>query len=139
MKHYYNMRSLNDIFSSVSLLIFIGCGLGGVARYWISNFSHWIFGKQFPIGTLVVNVSGSLIMGFLFVVIFDRFSGMHQIFRPLLLIGFLGGYTTFSSFSIETIGLIESGSYLGAMLNIVLSVVLCVAAAWAGVILGRQI
>ncbi len=121
------------------ILIFLGAGLGGVLRYWLSNQVYASFGKNFPIGTLVVNVSGCLIMGILFVLIMERFDGIGPQMRSLLLIGFLGGYTTFSSFSIETINLIENGQWLGAGLNILLSNILCLLAAWIGVIGARML
>src|SRR5580692_9886839 len=104
-----------------STLIFIGAGLGGVCRYWISNGVHFLFGKHFPYGTLVVNVSGCFLMGLLFVLTLERFDGIGSEFRALLLIGLLGGYTTFSSFSMETINLFESGNWSSALMNISLS------------------
>lgn len=119
------------------VLIFLGAGVGGVLRYWVSTGMHALLGKQFPYGTLIVNISGSLLMGLLFVLIMDRFNGIGPQLRSLLLIGFLGGYTTFSSFSIETINLIENGQWLGAGMNILLSTVLCIFAAWLGVIGAR--
>lgn len=121
------------------LLIFLGAGCGGVLRFWIANAVYTVSGKQFPYGTLVVNVSGSLLMGFLFVVVMDRFAEMAPSLRSLLLIGLLGGYTTFSSFSIETIQLFENGQYYSAILNILLSSLLCVGAAWLGVLGGRAL
>lgn len=122
-----------------TLLIFLGAGVGGVLRYWISNATYLFLAKNFPYGTLIVNVSGCFLMGILFVVIFDRFAMLSMELRSLLLIGFLGGYTTFSSFSIETISLFENGQWLSALLNIFLSCVLCLWAAWMGVWLGRQL
>ena len=95
--------------------------------------------RTFPYGTLVVNVSGCFIMGILFVIIFDRFSGISQQLRSLILIGFLGGYTTFSSFSIETMNLIETGDWVKAFINVLLSVLLCLSATWIGIVLGRQL
>jgi CrcB protein len=86
-----------------------------------------------------VNVSGCFLMGILFVLILDRLNGAGSQLRSLLLIGFLGGYTTFSSFSIETVNLFENGANLGAVLNIFLSITLCIAATWLGVIGGRQL
>ena len=122
-----------------TILIFLGGGLGCVFRYWISNSLYWLVGRQFPYGTLVVNVSGCFLMGLLFVLILERFDGIGPQLRSLLVIGFLGGYTTFSSFSIETLNLFENGAWLSAALNICLSVILCIVAAWLGVIGGRQL
>ena len=122
-----------------TLLIFLGAGLGGVSRYWISNITYSFLGRQFPCGTLVVNISGCFLMGLLFVLILERFDGMGPQLRSLLLIGLLGGYTRFSSFSIETLNLFESGAYLSAALNILFSVILCIAATWLGVMGGRQL
>jgi CrcB protein len=121
------------------LLIFFGAGLGGVLRYWVSSGVYALLGRQFPYGTLIVNISGCFVMGVLFILTLERFDGIGSQLRALLLIGLLGGYTTFSSFSIETVSLIESGSWMSAMLNIFLSTVLCVAAAWLGVIGGRNL
>jgi fluoride exporter len=122
-----------------TLFIFFGAGIGGIFRYWISNAIHWFLGHQFPYGTLIVNVSGCFLMGLLFVLIMERFNGIGPQLRSLLLIGLLGGYTTFSSFSIETINLFENGEWLRATLNILLSMILCIAATWVGVIGGRQV
>lgn len=122
-----------------TLLIFVGAGCGGVFRYWISNISYWFLGRQFPYGTLIVNVSGCFLMGLLFVLLIERFNGAGPQLRSLLLIGLLGGYTTFSSFSIETLNLFENGAPLGGVANILLSITLCLAATWLGVIGGRQL
>lgn len=119
-------------------LIFTGCGLGGVSRYGVANGIYAFMGRDFPYGTLVVNVSGSLIMGILFALFTERVADMGPALRSFFLIGFLGGYTTFSSFSIETILLIENGNILSALLNILFSVTLCLGAAWIGFIVGRQ-
>jgi fluoride exporter len=122
-----------------TLLIFVGAGCGGVFRYWISNISYWFLGRQFPYGTLIVNVSGCFLMGLLFVLLIERFNGAGPQLRSLLLIGLLGGYTTFSSFSIETLNLFENGAPLAGVANILLSVILCLAATWLGIIGGRQL
>lgn len=122
-----------------ALLIFLGAGLGGVSRYWISNLIYYFLGRQFPYGTLFVNVTGSFLMGLLFIIIVDRFDSMEVQLRSLLLIGFLGGYTTFSSFSIETLMLIERGDWIAALLYIVLSVILCLALTWIGVATGSKL
>ena len=122
-----------------TLLIFLGAGFGGVSRYWVSNITYGFLGRQFPYGTLIVNVSGCFLMGLLFVLTLERFNSMGAPLRALLLIGLLGGYTTFSSFSIETVNLFENGAYLSAALNILCSVILCIAATWLGVLGGRQL
>jgi len=91
------------------VLIFLGSGLGAISRYGLSNLVHSLVGRAFPYGTLVVNASGSFIMGLLFIIILERFGALAPQLRAFLLIGFLGGYTTFSSFSIETLTLLEQG------------------------------
>jgi len=120
-----------------ALFVFLGCGTGGLLRYWISNLSYLFLGRNFPYGTLIVNVSGSFLMGLFFVLIMERFNHT-TILRSLLLIGFLGGYTTFSSFSIETLNMIESGNHFGAILNVFLTASLCLLGVWIGMVLGRQ-
>lgn len=122
-----------------TLLIFLGAGLGGALRYWVSNTAYWFLGRQFPYGTLVVNASGCFFMGFLFVLIMERLDGIGYPLRSFLLIGLLGGYTTFSSFSIETLNLYESGDWFGALLNILLSTIACLLLTWLGIVLGRQL
>jgi CrcB protein len=124
---------------SNALLIFFGAGIGGLLRFYLSNLVFLFLPRDFPYGTLFVNVSGSFLMGILFIFIFDRFNEISQPLRALLLIGFLGGYTTFSSFSIETIQLLESGEWLKVYANIFFSVTLCLTATWIGVVLGRQL
>ena len=120
-------------------LIFLGAGSGGVCRYWVSYCMYCILGRNFPYGTLVVNFTGSLFMGLLFVVILNKYEGFGSELRALLLIGFMGGYTTFSSFSIETVYLFESGAWWLACLNIFLNVVLCISLAWLGMLVGKQL
>lgn len=116
----------------------IGGALGSVLRFWLSSGVHAWVGRAFPYGTLAVNVLGCLVMGTLFVLFLERFAD-NQVWRAGLLIGVLGGFTTFSSFSIETFNLIEQGEPFKALANVALSVVLCIGATWLGVILGRQI
>lgn len=122
-----------------TLLIFLGAGIGGVARYWVSNGVYFLLGKNFPYGTLIVNISGCFLMGLLFIILQERLNGMAPQLRSFLLIGVLGGYTTFSSFSMETLNLFENGDWLSAALNILLTVTLCMIAAWFGVIGGRNL
>ena len=120
-------------------LIFLGAGLGGVARFSISNSLAYLLRQNFPYGTLTVNVLGSFFMGFLFILILEKFQGLGNYLRPFLLTGFLGGFTTFSTLSIETLNLFESGAYLSAALNILLNTTLCLLFVWLGVLGGRQL
>lgn len=120
------------------LAIGIGGALGSLLRFWMSTWVHSFAGRGFPYGTLTVNVLGCLVMGVLFVLFTERFSD-NTVLRAGVLIGVLGGFTTFSSFSIETFNLIETGEVTKAALNMLGSLILCVGATWIGVILGRQL
>lgn len=97
-----------------------------------------MLGRGFPYGTLAVNVLGCLLMGLLFELFLERLSS-DGILRAAVLIGFLGGYTTFSAFSIETLNLVEQGALAKAAINVAGSVILCFGATWIGITLGRQI
>jgi CrcB protein len=120
------------------LAIAAGGAVGSVLRFWMSTWVHSFAGRSFPYGTLTVNVLGCLAMGFLFVLFVDRLSD-NAVLRAGILIGVLGGFTTFSSFSIETLNLIEQGAWLKAVVNMTGSLLLCIGATWVGVILGRQV
>jgi len=120
------------------MAIAAGGATGAVLRYWVSGQVYAWLGRGFPYGTLTVNVLGSLLMGLLSVLLIERLS-LGPEWRAAILIGLLGGFTTFSTFSIETLNLIEAGAHGKALFNTALSVMLCVAAAWVGVIAGRQI
>jgi CrcB protein len=121
-----------------TLAIAAGGAAGAVARYWVSSGIYALLGRDFPYGTLAVNVLGSLAMGFLYVWLLERVTSAAEL-RALLLVGFLGAFTTFSTFSIETLNLIEQAAHLKALLNTLLSVVVCIAAAALGVWMGRTI
>ncbi|MEA2078884.1 MAG: fluoride efflux transporter CrcB [Pseudomonadota bacterium] len=115
-----------------------GGAVGALLRYWMSTGVYTLVGRGFPYGTLAVNVLGSLLMGFLYIWLFERIPGSVAM-RAFLLIGLLGAFTTFSTFSIETLNLMEAGQFVRALLNTLLSVVLCIVAAGVGVMLARQV
>ncbi len=120
------------------IYIAIGGALGAVLRFTISNGVYAWLGRGFPWGTLVVNVFGSLLMGLLYVFFVERLSVSVEM-RSLILVGLLGAFTTFSTFSIETLNLIESGDLIPAGINMFVSVFCCVTACWLGLMLGRQL
>lgn len=120
------------------IAIAIGGSCGAVARFLIGSGIYSWLGRGFPSATLFINVSGSLLMGFLSELMLQRYPLATE-YRAAILIGFLGAYTTFSTFSLETLNLFEAGSLLKAFLNIFLSTVLCLAACWIGLIWGRTL
>lgn len=120
------------------IAIAAGGALGAVLRYLSSTAIYRWLGTDFPWGTLVVNVAGSLAMGLLSVLLLER-SMIEPQWRAFLMIGLLGAFTTFSTFSMETLNLIHDGQLVRAVLNMIASVLLCVLAAWLGVLTGRQL
>ena len=120
------------------IAIAIGGSLGAVMRYLTSSSVHRIFGSEFPYGTLTVNVAGSLLMGFISILLLERFM-LAEYWRAIIIIGFLGAFTTFSTFSMETFNLIQSGEMARAFINMFISIFLCLGATWIGVIAGRQL
>lgn len=122
-------------------LVFLGGGLGAVCRYLVTTQVGARFGTMFPWGTLSVNLLGSLLMGWilgLILLLTERTgSGLGEAARLLLTVGFLGGFTTFSSFSMETLTLLRGGSLFYALANIGMNVILGLLAAWLGLALPR--
>lgn len=121
-------------------LLYIGFlgGLGCVSRYLVTAWTQHLFGRDFPYGTLLVNVAGSLFLGLLLTLGF-RSLPLSQELRLGLSVGFLGGFTTFSAFSYQTWMLLEEGSFWSAGINIFLNVALCLAGVFIGAIVGRQL
>ncbi|SFK10609.1 protein CrcB [Methylocapsa palsarum] len=113
--------------------IMVGSALGGGARFWVSNFVNTHFGETFPWGTILVNISGSLVIGF-----FATLTGPDGVLlvsttaRQFVMIGLCGGYTTFSSFSIQTLNLVRDGDWLRAGANVAVSLAFCFFAVWLG-------
>jgi CrcB protein len=113
--------------------IAIGSALGGVARYWCSGVAARLVGETFPWGTFTVNVVGSFIIGF-----FATLTGPDgRVYagttaRQFVMVGLCGGYTTFSSFSLQTLNLMNDGEWFRAGANVGLSVLCCMVAVWVG-------
>ena len=118
------------------VLVMLGGALGTGARFWMSGFVAERVGEFFPLGTLLVNVTGSFVIGF-----FAAFTDPEGVvlvsprFRQFFMIGVCGGYTTFSSFSLQTLDFVRDGDWLKASLNTGLSVTCCLASVWLGRIL----
>ena len=119
------------------LLVVIGGGTGALARYVAASAIMTRFGGKFPLGTLVINVTGSFLIGFLMTILTERFK-LDPNWRLLLGVGFLGGYTTFSSFEWETYSSVREGGLWTGMLNVVSSVMLGYVAVVLGSILARR-
>jgi len=127
-------------FMATYFWIAIGSAFGGVARFWLSGVVARLMGETFPWGTLIVNVTGSLAIGFIAALTGpDGRIFMGSTTRLALMAGICGGYTTFSSFSLQTMSLFNDGEWLYGGANIAASVVLCLLAVWAGLMLGASL
>ncbi len=115
-----------------------GGALGAIFRFGLSNSVHRLLGRDFPYGTLVVNTVGSLLMGLCFVLLVERMAVSAE-WRSAILVGLLGAFTTFSTFSFETLALFNAGAPIKALVNTMMSVMLCLLATWLGMTLGRQL
>ena len=123
---------------SIYIALALSGAVGAISRYWVLRTAYSWLGDNFPYGTLIVNVSGSLMMGFLTVLLVHRFNVSQEI-RLAIMVGFLGSFTTFSTFSMDTVHWIENGAVLKALVYVLLSVVACVLGAWGGLISARHI
>lgn len=118
------------------LWIALGSALGGIGRYWCAGVvTRWL-GDGFPWGTLLVNVLGSALIGFVATItLADGRLFATDDTRAFVMVGLLGGYTTFSAFSLQTLSLLHDGRWLYASLNVLASVMLCLLAVWGGYLL----
>ena len=120
------------------LWVAAGGALGALSRFYISAWVYAHAGRAFPWGTLSVNLLGSFLMGFLTLYLLNRFPESVQ-WRTMILTGFLGALTTFSTFSIETLDLLQKQAYIAALANVTLSVVLCIGAVAVGMFVAKWI
>ena len=120
------------------LMVALGGALGSVLRFWAGTYVSARVGSRFPWGTLVINITASFLIGVIMTVLAER-ANWSPNWRYLIPIGFIGGYSTFSTFEWETLRVFQDGDFLFAMFNIVGSVALGFIAVWLGVITGKAI
>lgn len=120
-------------------LLFVAGGgaLGALARFVVASAVQSAWAPRFPVATLAINAAGSLVMGVLYVLIAER-GVLHPDWRSVAMVGFLGAFTTFSTFSLETVTLLESGRACEALAYVGGSVLICVGGAWGGIWLARM-
>ena len=120
------------------LWVALGGAFGASGRFWVSSWVNKQTDFSFPAGTLLVNVLGSFLFGFLFGLLFSL-AGLREPLRLLVLVGALGAFTTFSTFSFETIRLLEEGLVLTAVVNVLASCILCLLGVWLGLQIGKAV
>jgi CrcB protein len=120
------------------LFIALGGASGAVSRYLLANWAHQLWEGKLPVGTLLVNLLGSAAIGVVYVLLVEK-QLIHPDWRGVLMVGFLGAFTTFSTFSLETINLIEAGHWVHALAYMFASTILCVIGAGAAIYLTRVI
>jgi CrcB protein len=131
--------AFGEIFMLAYLWVAIGGALGSVSRFWLNGLISAKFGETFPFGTLIINIAGSFLIGIFAALAIPegRMDSQSRAFATqFLMIGICGGYTTFSSFSLQTLNLLRDREWLYAGGNVILSVVLCMIAVWLGYLLG---
>ena len=115
-----------------------GGAFGAIMRFWLSSGIYTWLGRDFPYGTLSVNVIGSFFIGITYILLTERLT-IGSEFRSFIMIGFLGAFTTFSTFSLETLLLLQEDFLIKAAANVLANVLLCIFATWGGIILARSL
>jgi len=119
------------------LAVAIGGAIGACLRYGVNELVVNVLGKSFPFGTLLVNILGSFVLGWLYALFSSGVLAVSP-WRALVAIGLIGAFTTFSTFSLDTVLLFEQGDWLKAIANVLLNVLLCLTLAWLGLKLGSM-
>jgi len=134
--HHEEDKEQNDLLKY--LMVGIGGFVGAIARFWLGSYIGGKMGTRFPYGTFVINISGSFLIGFILAVLTAK-AHLSPNWRYLIPVGFIGAYTTFSTFEFETLRTIQDGQFLIASLNVVLSVMIGFIAVWVGAIAARSV
>jgi CrcB protein len=121
----------------LTMAIAAGGALGALGRHWLTIGVHRLTGAGFPYGTVTVNIVGSFVMGALYVILVERLA-MHAPWRAFLLVGVLGAFTTFSTFSMDTLHILEQGQMGKALVHVLATVLLCLAACALGLWVARS-
>jgi CrcB protein len=117
----------------IYLSVFLGSALGGMARYWVSGAVARRIGETFPWGTIIINISGSFLIVFFGTLATQQGSlSISPDLRTFVMVGFCGGYTTVSSFALQTLNLARDAERLWAGANVLISILFCLSAAWLG-------
>ena len=119
------------------LLVSFGAAIGGALRYWLSNSAYKFLPPTFPYGTLIINIAGSFLVGIV-IFLLDEKEMISPQMKLLLTIGFCGGFTTFSTFSLETINLIRNAQFLFAFLNVMLNLILCLGGVFLAYLISKM-
>ena len=120
------------------LMVGIGGFLGAIARFWVGNYVGGKMGVRFPYGTFLINISGSFVIGLSLALLTAKVNWSPN-WRYLIPVGFIGAYTTFSTFEYETLVRIQDGQFMTGSLNVILSVLVGFVAVWLGVMAGRAL
>jgi fluoride exporter len=123
------------------LWVAVGSMLGGMSRFWMSRFVAERVGETFPWGTVIINISGSFVIGVFYALTLPegRLNTSRSFVAQFCMVGICGGYTTFSSFSLQTLTLLRDRQWLWAGGNVAISVAACIVAVWVGFILGETV